>query len=233
MEEIIINPQTIADKLARIDLEEYGKEIMIESDFFETLVPSKELIKKVEKLVYEDDNEVKSDFFDYYTSKYDYYFELLTNEHIKIMSEKLKVKVINVSNNKLPEYKTDGSAGMDGYANLSAPLEILPNQRVLIPTGIKIELPKGYELQVRPRSGLALDYGLTILNSPGTIDSDFRGEICAIVINHNPEHTIIIKNGDRICQFVVSKYEKIEWQESESLSESERGEKGFGSTGKK
>ena len=142
------------------------------------------------------------------------------------------VRVVNVSNNPLPEYKTEGAAGMDGYANIPKSVILNPQHSIIIPVGIKVQLPLGYELQVRPRSGLAAKNQITVLNSPGTIDSDFRGEICAILINHSNKY-FEIKPGDRICQFVLSKYEKIEWVDDLDLDETDIGEKGFGSTGVK
>ncbi len=142
----------------------------------------------------------------------------------------MTVKIINRSNNPLPTYKTSGSAGMDLYAFLDAPIELEMLDRVLIPTGLYIELPDGYEAQVRPRSGLAINQGISIPNTPGTIDSDYRGEIKVPVINLSKEKQII-HSGDRIAQMVITKYEKIEWLAVEMLSSTERGEGGFGSTG--
>ncbi len=140
------------------------------------------------------------------------------------------IKIINHSTNPLPAYQTEGSAGMDLYANLSDEINLAPLQRTLVPTGLHIALPQGYEAQIRPRSGMAVKQGITCLNTPGTIDSDYRGEIKVILINLSNE-TQIIKNGDRIAQMVIAKYEKINWQLSESLDETERGHGGFGSTG--
>jgi dUTP pyrophosphatase len=142
----------------------------------------------------------------------------------------MKVKIINDSNNPLPEYETDGSAGMDLRAHLDQPVMLKPLQRTLIPTGLYIELPKGFEAQIRPRSGLALKKGLSVLNTPGTIDSDYRGEIKIILINLSNE-TAIINTGERIAQMVISKYEKISLEEAVELSSTERGEGGFGHTG--
>lgn len=147
------------------------------------------------------------------------------------MSETTVVRIINRSNNPLPEYKTERSAGMDLCAYLDAPLQVAPMERVLVPTGLYIELPAGTEGQVRPRSGLALKQGLTVLNTPGTIDADYRGEIRVILINLSSE-TREIAPGDRIAQLVVARYESIEWQPTETLDETERGAGGFGSTGK-
>lgn len=142
----------------------------------------------------------------------------------------MKVKIVNNSENDLPEYETDGSAGLDLRAHLQEPVVLKPLQRALIPTGLHIELPNGYEAQVRPRSGLALKKGLTVLNTPGTIDSDYRGEIKIIMINLSNE-TTIINTGERIAQMVIAKYEKIKLQEVDELNETERGEGGFGHTG--
>lgn len=147
------------------------------------------------------------------------------------MSEKTTVRVINTSNHPLPEYKTEQSAGLDLCAHLDAPMEVKPMERVLVPTGLYIELPPGTEGQVRPRSGLALKQGLTVLNSPGTIDADYRGEIRVILINLSGEVQQIAP-GDRIAQLVVAKYEQIQWQPTDSLEDTERGAGGFGSTGK-
>lgn len=143
----------------------------------------------------------------------------------------MKVKVINISKHALPEYKTALSAGMDLTANIDEPIELKPLERRLIPTGLFIELPAGYEAQVRPRSGMALKHGLTCLNSPGTIDADYRGEIGVIIANvSNDIYTI--QDGERIAQLVIAKHETISWEEVTVLDETERGEGGFGSTGK-
>lgn len=143
----------------------------------------------------------------------------------------LAVNIINESKHALPEYETLASAGMDLRANLTEDLRLQPLQRALIPTGIRIELPIGYEAQVRPRSGLAIKKGISILNSPGTIDADYRGEIKVIVINLSNED-FLISDGDRIAQMVVAKHERVEWKQSENLSQTDRGEGGFGHTGK-
>jgi len=143
----------------------------------------------------------------------------------------MKVKVINTSKHALPEYKTALSAGMDLTANIEEPIELKPLERRLIPTGLSIELPAGYEAQVRPRSGMALKHGLTCLNSPGTIDADYRGEIGVILANVSNE-AFTINDGDRIAQLVIAKHETIEWLETENLNVTERGSGGFGSTGK-
>ena len=144
----------------------------------------------------------------------------------------MKIKIVNKSRHPLPEYGTLLSAGMDLRANLEAPLVLAPNERVLAPTGLYISLPKGYEAQVRPRSGLALKKGVTVLNAPGTIDADYRGEIGVILINLSQEN-FVINDGERIAQMVVAKHEKIQWEETETLDETERGEGGFGHTGKR
>lgn len=144
--------------------------------------------------------------------------------------EKIKVKVINVSQNELPEYKTPQSAGMDLRANISESVELRPMERKLIPTGIKIQLPEGYEAQVRPRSGLALKHGITVLNAPGTIDADYRNEIGVLLINLSND-TFFIEPNDRIAQLVIAKHETAEWIEVDVLDDSERGENGFGHTG--
>lgn len=141
------------------------------------------------------------------------------------------VKIINKSTHSLPDYSTLFSAGMDLRANLKETVLLRPFQRVLIPTGITIAIPDGYEGQIRPRSGLAIKYGITVLNSPGTIDADYRGEIQVILINLSNED-YIVQNGERIAQLVLAKYERIEWQEVSELEESDRGEKGFGSSGR-
>ncbi len=143
----------------------------------------------------------------------------------------LTVKIINRSSFSLPEYKTSGSAGLDLRANLLDDVHLKPLERSLIPTGLFIELPPGYEAQVRPRSGLAIERGLTMLNSPGTIDSDYRGEIKCIVVNLSNE-TQTISPGERVAQLVIARYERIEWTETTNLAATERGTGGFGSTGK-
>ena len=142
------------------------------------------------------------------------------------------VKIVNQSNNPLPEYSTIHSAGMDLRANLTAPIVMKPLQRVLVPTGLFIELPVGYEAQIRPRSGLALKKGITVLNSPGTIDADYRGEVGIILINLSSEE-FVIEHGERICQMVIARHEHIGWEEVEVLEETVRGAGGFGHTGKK
>lgn len=141
-----------------------------------------------------------------------------------------KIKIINKSEFELPEYQTKGSAGLDIRANITKDIEIAPMGRVLIPTGLFVEIPEGYEIQVRPRSGLAIKKGITVLNSPGTIDSDYRGEINVILVNLSYEFQII-EPGDRIAQLVLAKVEKIKWDISEELTDTDRGIGGFGSTG--
>lgn len=143
----------------------------------------------------------------------------------------MKVKIVNRSKHPLPEYKTKASAGMDIRANLEESVTLRPLERKLIPTGLFMELPEGYEAQIRPRSGLALNEGLGILNSPGTIDADYRGEVGIIVVNLS-NALITIEDGERICQMVINRVEQAEWMEVETLEESERGKGGFGHTGK-
>ena len=144
----------------------------------------------------------------------------------------LQVKIINQSTNALPEYATSGSSGMDIRAFLQHDVQLQPLQRELIPTGLFIELPEGYEAQVRPRSGLAIKQGITCLNSPGTVDADYRGEIKVILINLSNE-LVTIHNGDRIAQMVIQKVDQITWLPVDIINETERGEGGFGHTGKK
>jgi len=142
----------------------------------------------------------------------------------------MKIKIINKSNHDLPHYETLASAGMDLRANLTEPRVLKPLERSIVGTGLFIELPVGYEAQVRPRSGLAAKKGITVLNAPGTIDADYRGEIGVILVNlSNEEFTI--KNGERIAQLVIAKHERAEWVETNALSDTDRGEGGFGSTG--
>ncbi|MBQ2025188.1 MAG: dUTP diphosphatase [Paludibacteraceae bacterium] len=144
----------------------------------------------------------------------------------------VQIPIINKSNNELPAYATELSAGVDLRAFLSQPVELKPLERMLIPTGLYIELPAGYEAQIRPRSGLALKKGITVLNTPGTIDADYRGEIGVILINLSNQ-PFVIENGERICQMVIAKHETASWVLTEQLSETERGAGGFGHTGKK
>lgn len=143
----------------------------------------------------------------------------------------MQIKVINKSNNTLPEYSTPLSAGMDIRASLNEAIIIRPGERKLIPTGLFFEIPEGFEVQVRPRSGLAIKNGITVLNSPGTIDADYRGEVCVILINLGTDNFEIL-NGDRIAQMVVSKHEKCSWEIVNRLNSTDRGAGGFGHTGK-
>jgi len=144
----------------------------------------------------------------------------------------MKVEVVNLSSHELPKYSTNESAGLDLRAELQSPIVLEPGQRSLIPTGLKIALPTGYEAQVRPRSGLAYKHGITVLNSPGTIDADYRGDVGVILINHGSE-SFTIENGERIAQLIVAKFVQIDWDEVLNLSTTSRGEGGFGSTGVK
>lgn len=145
--------------------------------------------------------------------------------------DNLRIKIINTSRNPLPAYATPLSAGMDLRASLDEPLTVAPGQRVLVPTGLRVELPEGYEMQLRPRSGLALRHGITLLNSPGTIDADYRGEIGVILINLSDD-TFVINPGERICQMVVAAHARVEWSTTDALSDTERGEGGFGHSGR-
>lgn len=144
----------------------------------------------------------------------------------------MQAKVINKSKHALPAYATESAAGMDLRANLQEPVVLKPLERRLIPTGLFIELPVGYEAQIRPRSGLAIKKGVTVLNSPGTIDSDYRGEICVILVNLSSED-FVVEDGERICQMVVARHEQAQWLEVEELGGTERGAGGFGHTGGK
>jgi len=143
----------------------------------------------------------------------------------------MKVKIVNKSRHPLPAYETPLSAGMDLRAFLDEPVILRPGQRQLIPTGLYIALPEGYEAQIRPRSGLAAKHGISLLNSPGTVDADYRGEIKVILINLSDED-FIVRDGDRIAQMVINKIEQIRWQPVDELDETSRGAGGFGSTGK-
>ncbi|NBJ06996.1 dUTP diphosphatase [Alistipes sp. Z76] len=143
----------------------------------------------------------------------------------------MKVKIVNRSRFALPEYQTPLSAGLDVRADLDAPVTLGPLQRAMIPTGLFVELPEGCEMQIRPRSGLAAKHGVTVLNSPGTVDADYRGEIKIILVNLSDE-PFTIEAGERIAQMIVARYEQIEWQPAEELGATERGAGGFGSTGK-
>ena len=139
----------------------------------------------------------------------------------------MKVQIINRSHHPLPQYATPLSAGLDLRANIEAPIEIRPMERHLIPTGLFMALPPGYEAQVRPRSGLAIKHGITVLNTPGTIDADYRGEICVILVNLSNE-PFVIADGERIAQMVIARHEQAEWEPVEVLSETQRGAGGFG-----
>jgi dUTP pyrophosphatase len=142
----------------------------------------------------------------------------------------MNIKIINKSQHALPNYETIASAGMDLRANLESPIVLKPLERAIVKTGLFIELPIGYEAQVRPRSGLAAKKGITVLNSPGTVDADYRGEIGVILVNLSTEE-FVIENGERIAQLIIAKHERAEWIEVTELSETSRGEGGFGSTG--
>lgn len=144
----------------------------------------------------------------------------------------MKVNIINKSKHELPQYATAHAAGMDIRANLSEAVTLNPLERTLIPTGLFLELPVGFEAQIRPRSGLALKKGITVLNSPGTIDADYRGEVGVILINLSNE-PFVIEDGERICQMVIAAHEQVQWAEVEELGSTDRGDGGFGHTGKK
>jgi dUTP pyrophosphatase len=144
----------------------------------------------------------------------------------------VKIKIIKKSGHKLPHYETLASAGMDLRADLESPITLKPLERAIVPTGLYMELPVGYEAQVRPRSGLAAKKGITVLNAPGTIDADYRGNVGVILVNLSNED-FIVENGERIAQMVIAKHERAEWVEVEALSQTDRGEGGFGSTGVK
>lgn len=153
-------------------------------------------------------------------------------EKVNQNPDNMIVKIVNQSNNPLPEYSTVHSAGMDLRANLVEPVVLKPLERMLVPTGLFIELPVGYEAQIRPRSGLAIKKGITVLNSPGTIDADYRGEVGIILVNLSNQE-FIIEHGERICQMVIARHEHIAWEVVELLEETQRGAGGFGHTGKK
>lgn len=144
----------------------------------------------------------------------------------------MKIEIINNSKHSLPEYATDQAAGLDLRANINEPITLKPLERRLIPTGLHIALPADYEAQVRPRSGLAYKHGITVLNAPGTIDADYRGDIGVILVNLSNED-FVVEDGERVAQLVIAKYTQANWQEVVELSETVRGEGGFGSTGKK
>ena len=144
----------------------------------------------------------------------------------------MNIKIVNQADNSFPAYETDASAGMDLRASIEAPMVLKPLERAIVPTGLFIELPVGFEAQVRPRSGLAARFGITVLNSPGTIDADYRGEIKIILINLSSE-AFTINHGDRIAQMIISRHEKASWEACDDLNSSERGAGGFGHTGTK
>ena len=144
----------------------------------------------------------------------------------------MKIRIINKSKHPLPQYATPLSAGLDLRADIDSPIILRPRQRCLVPTGLYIALPPGYEAQVRPRSGLALKYGITVLNSPGTIDADYRGEICVILANMSDE-PFSLEDGERVAQMVIARHEQAEWEETDSLDDTLRGEGGFGHSGRK
>ena len=150
----------------------------------------------------------------------------------KLNDKTMKVQIINKSKHSLPQYATSSSAGMDLRANLDNPIVLKPLQRCLVPTGLYIALPEGFEAQIRPRSGLALKKGITLLNTPGTIDADYRGEVCIILVNLSSE-PFVIEDGERIAQMVIARHEQAVWQEVEVLEDTERGAGGFGHTGVK
>jgi dUTP pyrophosphatase len=143
----------------------------------------------------------------------------------------MEVRIVNKSRHELPKYETEFSAGMDLRANIEKEIFLKPLERILVPTGLFIELPKGYEAQIRPRSGLAIKKGITVLNTPGTIDADYRGEICVILVNLSNED-FIIKDGERICQMIISEHKTIDWIVTENLNNTSRGTGGFGHTGR-
>ncbi|MGB0887041.1 MAG: dUTP diphosphatase [Vicingaceae bacterium] len=144
----------------------------------------------------------------------------------------MEIKIVNKSNHSLPHYGTEASAGVDLRANITTPITLKPLERTLVKTGLFIELPVGYEAQVRPRSGLAYKNGVTVLNTPGTIDADYRGEIGVILVNLSNEN-FVVENGERVAQMIIAKHEQAEWSLVEELSDTDRGAGGFGSTGKK
>ncbi len=144
----------------------------------------------------------------------------------------MKIQIINKSRHELPAYATELSAGMDIRANITEPIVLKPLARCLVPTGLYIALPEGYEAQIRPRSGLAIKKGVTVLNSPGTIDADYRGEVCIILVNLSADE-FVIEDGERVAQMVIARHEQAKWEQVEVLDETERGAGGFGHTGKK
>ncbi|OFY52808.1 MAG: deoxyuridine 5'-triphosphate nucleotidohydrolase [Bacteroidetes bacterium GWF2_49_14] len=144
----------------------------------------------------------------------------------------MNVQIVNHSKHELPAYSTELSAGMDIRANLDAPVKLKPLERKLIPTGLFIQLPKGFEAQIRPRSGMALKRGITVLNTPGTIDADYRGEVGIILVNLSGDE-VVIEDGERICQMIIARHETIAWEQVDSLEDTARGAGGFGHTGHK
>lgn len=144
----------------------------------------------------------------------------------------MKIRIVNKSKHELPQYATPLSAGLDLRANIDSPIILGPMERCLVPTGLFMALPTGYEAQVRPRSGLALKKGITVLNSPGTIDADYRGEVCIILVNLSTE-PFTIEDGERVAQMVIARHEQVEWEVTDVLDETERGEGGFGHSGRK
>jgi len=144
----------------------------------------------------------------------------------------MKVKIVNKSNNDLPNYSTEHAAGMDLRAYINEPIVLGSLERVMVHTGLYVELPVGYEAQVRPRSGMAIKHGITVINTPGTIDADYRGEICALIVNLSKDE-FTINSGDRICQMVIGKHDTVQWNLVDELEETVRGKGGFGHTGKK
>lgn len=144
----------------------------------------------------------------------------------------MKIRIVNKSKHELPQYATPLSAGLDLRANIDSPIILGPMERCLVPTGLFMALPAGYEAQVRPRSGLALKKGITVLNSPGTIDADYRGEVCIILVNLSTE-PFTIEDGERVAQMVIARHEQAEWEVTDALDETERGEGGFGHSGRK
>lgn len=160
------------------------------------------------------------------------YFNTPFFVHLVVEQNRMKVKVINQSKHPLPAYETKASAGLDVRANLEESIELNPMERILIKTGLFLEIPEGYECQVRPRSGLALKKGITVLNSPGTIDADYRGEVGVILVNLSAD-TFTIEDGERVAQLVFAEVKQAQWEESEVLTDTERGAGGFGSTGVK
>lgn len=154
----------------------------------------------------------------------------MLSEFFNLEADIMKVEIINKSKHALPTYATELSAGMDIRANLDEPIVLKPLERALVPTGLFMALPAGYEAQVRPRSGLAIKKGITVLNSPGTIDADYRGEVCVILVNLSSE-PFTIADGERIAQMVIARHEQIEWELVETLGETQRGAGGFGHTG--